>query len=203
MPPRLCAHAPTGPPAVLPGCTDWGTSPFQSLGACVAAAAKSAKAKTAAVALLDSPLAGVCVGCVYGRAQAAALKGDRRMDCPAWLHSACRPMLPHKACSEHLIRMTPAADADAAAAAGKVANGLLNGGYESTRFKTKPAKPTLEKGALSCWTALPLLPHARMLMLCLAILHHLLYQCSTAALPSQAVPSPCPASPPIHSPPHS
>ena len=39
------------------------------------------------------------------------------------------------------------ADADAAAAAGKVANGLLNGGYESIRFKTKPSKPTLEKGA--------------------------------------------------------
>lgn len=37
---------------------DWGTSPFQSLGACVAAAAKSTKAKTAAVALVDSPLAG-------------------------------------------------------------------------------------------------------------------------------------------------
>lgn len=82
-----------GPRDKLKVVADWGTSPFQSLGACVAAAAKSAKAKTAAVALLDSPLA----------------------------------------------------DADAAAAAGKVANGLLNGGYESTRFKTKPAKPTLEK----------------------------------------------------------
>ena len=37
---------------------DWGTSPFQQLGAAAAAAAKSVKAKTAAIALVDSPLSG-------------------------------------------------------------------------------------------------------------------------------------------------
>ena len=32
------------------------------------------------------------------------------------------------------------------AAAGKVANGIVNGAYEATRFKAKPNLPTLESG---------------------------------------------------------
>lgn len=57
-------------------CTaDWGTSPFQSLGACVAAAAKSAKAKTAAVALVDSPLAGA-----FGRCPLASMHLDLQLE---------------------------------------------------------------------------------------------------------------------------
>jgi hypothetical protein len=35
---------------------------------------------------------------------------------------------------------------DAAAAAGKVANGIVNGAYEATRFKSKPNLSLLEKG---------------------------------------------------------
>ena len=78
---------------------DWGASPYQTLGAAVAAAAKAVKAKSAAVALVGgAPPAG-----------------------------------------------------EAAAAAGKVANGLANGAYESHRFKTKPALPTLQSGAASGW----------------------------------------------------
>ncbi|PSC76746.1 aminopeptidase family isoform B [Micractinium conductrix] len=69
---------------------DWGASPFTSFGACIAAAAKANKAKTAAVALVGSPLS----------------------------------------------------EADAAAAAGKMAGGVVNGAYESTRFKSKQAPAT-------------------------------------------------------------
>ena len=66
---RLPVDCPAPPPDPAPTptplrrCTaDWGASPFQSLGGCVAAAAKAAKATSAAVALVDSPLSGGWVG---------------------------------------------------------------------------------------------------------------------------------------------
>ncbi|GAB4822773.1 hypothetical protein N2152v2_009819 [Parachlorella kessleri] len=78
-----------GPAEKAKPVADWGASPFQTLGACVASAAKSVKAKSAAVALVGATL---------------------------------EP-----------------------AAAGRIANGVINGGYESTRFKTKPTPSPLER----------------------------------------------------------
>jgi hypothetical protein len=52
----------------------------------------------------------------------------------------------HLALSANQSPAAAGAGEDAAAAAGKVANGIVNGAYEATRFKTKPKHSTLETG---------------------------------------------------------
>lgn len=90
---RYVALAGLGPSDKATVQAEWGPSVWQTLGGNVASAAKTSKAKTAAVAVLG----------------ASELASDS-LD----------------------------------AAAGRVANGIVNGAYESTRFKTKPTLSSLE-----------------------------------------------------------
>lgn len=129
--------------------TDWGASPFQTLGAAAAAAAKASKAKSAAVALVGSSLSGARTGWWENGVEGLVAGGNMEVAlllvaCPSvWdgrqpAHPSNRTVPPCCLC--------PATDADAAGAAGRVANGLLNGAYEPTRFKSKPNTSTLESG---------------------------------------------------------
>lgn len=117
-----------GPADKVKVASDWGASPFQTFGATIASAAKANKAKTVGAALVGSTLSG---------APRAAVDGP-----PPHTHTHLLLCPGHRTSARAMC----CAEADAAAAAGKAANGIVNGAYEATRFKAKPNHSTLESG---------------------------------------------------------